>query len=140
MEVPFGVLLLVTTTTTTTTTSIHWIIGPSHHLTVLNDILNEQLDAETPAVVLSSDQFQCMRDNSVLFSEHCRCLNDEKMDVCFCNGDVIHIGSNLKSICFSKSFDVAIEKMKINAFFSLVSLKDIKMHHDNEKMFTDFLT
>ena len=79
---------------------------------VLNDILNQQPDAETPAIVLSADQFERTRDDSVVFSGCCRCLNDEKIDVCFCSGDVIHIGSNLKSICFSELFDVAIEKIK----------------------------
>ena len=81
-----------------------------------------------------------MRDDCVVFSGHCHCLNDEKIDVCFHGGDVIHIGSNLKSICFSKSFDVAIENTKNNTFISLVSLKDIKMHHDNKQMFTYFHT
>ena len=100
---------------------------------VLNDILNQQLDAETPAIVLSHDQFECIKDNSVVFSGYCRCVSDEKIDVCFYNGDVVHIGDNLKSICFSKSFNVVIEEIENNAFVSLVKLKDIVMHHNKEK-------
>ena len=84
---------------------------------VLNDILNQQLDAETPAIVLSHDQFECIKDNSVVFSGHCRCVSDDKIDLCFYNGDVVHIGDNLKSICFSKSFNVVIEEIENNTFF-----------------------
>ena len=82
---------------------------------VLNDISNQKLEAETAAVVLSSEQFQNTRDNSVVISGCCCCSHDEKIDVCFHNGDAIHIGSNLKSICFSESFDVVIEKYQCNA-------------------------
>ena len=83
---------------------------------VLNDMFNSKLDTKTPAVVLTTDQFLKTKDNTVAHSGHCRVTTDDKIDICFYDDNLIHIGENLKSICFSELFDLAIDEIKNHAF------------------------